>query len=306
MKKIIASILLFAVVGAGVFAAVHRNVSTIPKDASKLQVVASFYTLYDMAQNVGGQYVQVSNMTPAGSEPHDYEPSPQALVQAQSAKVFVYNGGTLEPWASKFLGDYKHVAVKASNGIQLHAISDEMNATLPAQDPHFWLDPVLAQQIVYNIRDGLATADPAHKDMYTHNADLYVSKLKQLDNDYKAGLVSCQLHTIITSHEAFGYLAQRYNFTAVPIAGMSPDTEPSAAKLAEISNLVEAQNLHYIFFESLVSPRLADTIAAETGAKTVVFDPLEGLTTDAQNQGKNYITVQYENLQNLRTALACN
>jgi zinc transport system substrate-binding protein len=306
MKKIVASIMLLVIVGAGAYAAVHRNVSTISKDASKLQVVASFYTLYDIAQNVGGQYVQVSNMTPAGSEPHDYEPSPQALVQAQSAKVFVYNGGTLEPWASKFLGDYKHVAVKASNGIQLHAVSNATDATMPAQDPHFWLDPVLAQQIVYNIRDGLTTADPAHKDVYAHNADLYVARLKQLDADYKTGLASCQTHTIVTSHEAFGYLAQRYGLTAVAIAGVSPDTEPSAAKLAEISKLVKAQDLHYIFFESLVSPRLADTIAAETGAKTVVFDPLEGLTTSDQNQGKNYITVQHENLQNLRTALACN
>ena len=132
-----------------------------------------------------------------------------------------------------------------------------------------------------------------------------MAQLDQLDRDFQAGLHSCTTRTLITSHDAFGYLARRYNLHIVSIAGISPDEEPSAAKLAELSKLIRDQQLHYIFFESLVSPRLADTIATETGARTLVFDPIEGLTNEAQKQGKNYLAIQRENLHNLQTALAC-
>jgi zinc transport system substrate-binding protein len=173
------------------------------------------------------------------------------------------------------------------------------------QDPHFWLDPVLAQKIVTNIRDGLAKADPSNKDYYARNASAYNAKLAQLDTDYRQGLANCSIHTVISSHDAFSYLGRRYGLTIASIAGLSPDEEPSAGKLAELSRLVRDQGITYVFFESLVSPRLADTIAAETNAKTLVFDPVEGLSNEDQKQGKNYLSVQRENLANLRTALAC-
>lgn len=287
-------------VGLAGFALMHRNQQQSTKG---LQVTASFYPLYEFAKHVGGPYVSVHNMTPAGAEPHDYEPSPQALIAAQKSAVFIYNGGTLEPWADKFLSDYTHTAVKSSNHIALHSGTDEDNHKVA--DPHFWLDPVLAQQIVTNIRDGLIQADPSHADQYTKNAAAYNKQLQQLDHDFKTGLASCQGDTIITAHEAFGYLAKRYNLQVEAISGVSPDQEPSPAKLAEISQLARDKDIRYIFFESLVSPRLADTIAQEVGAKTLVFDPLEGLTNEDQQHGKNYLSVQRENLANLRIALTC-
>lgn len=294
MKKqlFLTSIVLAAVIGAFVWAA---NATKDTPATNKLQLAATYYPLYDFAKQVGGDKVAVTNITPAGTEPHDYDPSPKVLANASKASVFVYNGGDMEPWASKFLASYKHTAVKASEGIQLKA----------GQDPHFWLDPNLAQQIVANIRDGLVDADPANKAYYQQNATAYISKLKQLDADFAAALATCQQDTVISSHEAFSYVAGRYNFTAEPIAGISPEEEPAADRLAQLSDLVKQKGIQYIFFESLVSPRLADTIAQETGAKTLVFDPIEGLSNEDQKQGKDYLKVQRENIGNLRTALAC-
>jgi len=294
MKKIIASIVLVAVIASCLVFAYDQNNAPV-QNTSKLQVTASYYPLYDFAKNVGGNKVQVTNITPAGAEPHDFEPSPKALATAQKSAVFVYNGGHMEPWTAGFVHDYRNVAVKASTGIDLAS----------AQDPHFWLDPVLAQKIVNNIRDGLSKADPASKGYYEKNALAYNTKLAQLDADYTAGLTACATRTVISSHDAFSYLGKRYNITIASIAGLSPQEEPSAAKLAELSKLAKDQNIRYVFFESLVSPRLADTIAAETGAQTLVFDPIEGLLEADQKQGKDYINVQHENLKNLRRALAC-
>src|SRR2546430_12898159 len=261
MKKIMASLVLVILVCMGLFLAAGRA-SNPKSNSGKLIVAASYYPLYDFARQVGGDKISAVNVTPAGSEPHDYEPSPQALVNTGKADVFIYNGGTMEPWVSKFLQDYKHTAVKASSGIALQASAEEPGSG--AQDPHFWLDPVLAGKIANNIRDGLSKADPANSAYFAQNAKSYNAKLAQLDQEFASGLANCQQHTIITSHAAFGYLAKRYRFDVAAIAGLSPDEEPSAAKLAELSQLVKARGIQYVFFERLVSPRLADTIAQET------------------------------------------
>jgi zinc transport system substrate-binding protein len=295
-KIIVTCFLLLTVVGLAIFAVVKNT--TYKLGTGKISVVASFYPLYDFTKNIGGEKISVINMTPAGSEPHDFEPSAKSLADAQKADLFVYNGGTLEPWTSGFLESYSGNIVKASNNIDLIHESN-------GNDPHFWLDPVAAQKIVDNITAGLIKVDSSNKDYYLKNSKEYKAKLKKLDDDFKNSLVSCKTRTIITSHQAFSYLASRYNLNPIPISGLSPDEEPSAGKLAEISNVVKDQNIKYIFFESLTTTRLADTIARETGAKTLVFDPIEGLTDQDIKQGKNYINTQYENLQNLRTALSC-
>lgn len=313
IRKITALFVLALIVGVGIFA-ITNNTKENSKD-NKIQVAASFYPLADFAKNVGGKYVSVQNVTPAGAEPHDYEPSPRDLASISSSDVFIYNGGSFEPWTDKFVHDYKHISVKASNGITLHeAHEEETHSEEPGHeaehehsttDPHFWLDPVLAQKIVANIRDGLIKADPDHADEYRKNASDYQAKLAKLDTAYKDGLANCSIDTVIASHGAFGYIAERYHFTADSIAGISPEEEPSAQKMAELATLAREKNIKYIFFEHLVSPRLADTIAQEADAKTLVFDPIEGLTKEDQDKGKNYISIQYENLQAIRTARAC-
>jgi zinc transport system substrate-binding protein len=291
IKKIALLIVLTLIVGATIFGITASKT----KESSKLSVVASFYPLYDFAKHVGGDKVEVTNVTPAGAEPHEYEPSPQMLVTAQKSDVFIFNGEWLEPWTDNFIKDYKGTLVMGGDGISL----------LKNNDPHFWLDPVLAQKMVNSIRDGLIKADPANKEYYSRNAKSYVAKLADLDQAYRSGLGHCDQRAVVVSHDALEYLANRYDFETLPIAGISPEEEPSAARLAELSKIVKEKGIKYVFFESLVSPRLADTIAQETGAKTLVFDPLEGLSDADQKQGKDYLSVQRENLENLRSALAC-
>ncbi|HET8670127.1 MAG TPA: zinc ABC transporter substrate-binding protein [Candidatus Saccharimonadales bacterium] len=293
IRKII--ILLFLAFGLS-FLAVWLNKADQQKgEGDKLTITASYYPLYDFARNIGGDKVAVTNITPAGAEPHDYEPSPSTLVKVKESDVFVYNGGSFEPWVNNLLGSYPHIKVRASQDIKL----------LEGNDPHFWLDPLLARQIVVNIKNGLIAADPSHSEYYSSRAKRYIHTLEKLDEDFRNGLASCSKQTVISSHDALSYIAKRYGFQVEPIAGLSPEEDPSAARLAELSDLVRSEGLEYILFETLVSPRLADTIAQETGAKTLVFDPIEGLTNEDQKKGKDYLSVQRENLSGLRKALAC-
>jgi len=313
LRKGLAILLLAAVIATGIVVALRNN---SPASQDRLTVSATYYPLYEFAKQVGGNKIRVINMTPAGSEPHDYEPAARALADAQQTDVFIYNGGRFEPWTDGFLRDYTNTAVRASDGIGLTKIhhddhpedkdADEHgHDNRDGQDPHFWLDPIHAQQIVANIRDGLIRADPQHKAHYTERATAYSAALQQLDTDFRSGLANCEQDAIITAHQAFGYMAQRYGFTMEAIAGLSPEEEPSAARLAELSDMVTSEGIRYVFFESLVSPRLADTIAQETGAETLVLNPIEGLSNEDQKQGKDYLSVQRENLANLRAALAC-
>ena len=300
IKKLLATILMLAIITVGGVLAYQATNKSTTEDSSKPIVTATYYPLYDFAKQVGGDRVHVTNMTPAGSEPHDYDPSPQAIITALNSQVFIYNGEQMEPWVDSFLTDYKNTSVKAGQDITLLEGDDAQS-----RDPHFWLDPVLAQQIVNNIRDGLSGADPSNEEYYAENAQRYKQELSELDQRFQEGLATCTLDTVISSHGAFSYLAHRYGFEVDSIAGIEPDDEPSPAKMAELTNLVRQKGIKYIFFESLVSPRLAETIANETGADTLLFDPLEGLSQEDQDNGRNYISVQNDNLKNLRTALDC-
>lgn len=271
-----------------------KNAKNSPSNSDKLAVVATFYPLQDFAQQVGGDEVVVRAATPAGSEPHDYEPSPKDLTSYLSSGVFIYNGGAFEPWTAGFLSDYKNVVVKSSQGLEL-----------TNNDPHFWLDPVMAKQIVQNIADGLSKAQPANRDLFQQNANSYIVKLNQLDAEISTGLATCKLRTAVTSHAAFTYFAKRYNVNFKPIAGISPEMEPNPASMADLTNYVRTNNIKYVFFEALVSPKLAQTIAQESGAQTAVLDPIEGLSQADQQAGKDYISIQKENLAQLRRALEC-
>jgi zinc transport system substrate-binding protein len=296
MKKIIALTLLVVAIAGVVTYGVLQNQKTA--EANKMHVAATFYPLYEIAKEIGGDKVSVTNVTPSGVEPHDYEPSASTIADLQNTKVFIYNGTAFEPWVDKFLPDFKNTAVKASDSIDLIK-GDE------GTDPHYWLDPKLAQRSVQTIRDALIAASPSDKDYFMQNATKYSLELSKLDDDIKSGLQTCNSRTVIASHDAFSYFAKRYNLTVESIAGLNPEAEPSATKLAEITKLVRQKGITYIFYERLVSSKIADTIATETGAKTAVFDPIEGLTNEDKQQGKTYVSIQRENLAALRTALSC-
>ena len=272
----------------------------------KVNVVASFYPLFEAARQVGGEKAAVSNLVPAGTEPHDFEPTPKQVASLYKATVVVFNGAGLEAWLDRVLPDLKKrgiVAVIASQVTDVLEVTDENNPSQKLPDPHIWLDPVTYEHIVNAIKDAYVQVDPASKSYYEANAAAYVSQLDALDKSYQTTLAPYAKRTIVTSHNAFQYLAHRYELEVIYIAGLSPDAEPSPQQVAAITRLVKESGIKYIFFETLVSPRLAQTVAQEAGARTLVFNPVEGLTPEEIASGKDYITVMQQNLANLKTAL---
>ncbi len=304
-KKIIFSIIA-AVLVVGLFA-VFSQKKSVPSTSSsgKIQVSASFYPMYFFTSQIGGKKADVTNITPAGVEPHAVEPSAQDIAGIEHGDMLVLNGG-VEAWGEKIQETLRGKKVKvviAGKGLLTKEIEEEGKKQL---DPHVWLDPILAKKEVRAIAQGYVDVDPPNKTYYEKNEKMLDEKLDQLDTAYKNGLQNCKQRDIITSHAAFGYLAARYGLHQVPIAGLSPEAEPSSQQLAEIATFAKEHHVKYIFFESLVSPKLAETIANEVGAKTLVLDPIEGISDDDMKQGKNYFIVMEKNLKNLQIALECN
>jgi len=290
------------------------------EDSEKLKVYTTIYPLYDFTVNVGGDRVDVRNLTPPGAEPHEWEPAPRDLAALTAGDVLVYCGAGLEPWAGKFLKNTsgsKLVAVNASVGISLqeadgdndehgHEAGGKEGHGSARVDPHVWLDPLLAKQMVDNIKKGLSGVDPAGRDYYETNAARYKEELDRLDAEYRAALEKAPRKAFVTSHAAFGYLTRRYGLRQIPIRGISPEVEPTPSRIAEIVKLARQEDIRYVFFESMVNPKISEVIAAETGARVMVLNPLGSLTRDEIDAGKNYLAVMRENLNNLKAALGVN
>jgi zinc transport system substrate-binding protein len=283
------------------------------KQGKSLKVVTTFYPMYDFAKNVVGADGKVDLLIPSGTEPHDWEPSPKDIAKIEDADVFVYNSDSMETWVPKVLKsiDTKKVKiVEASKGIQLmEGVAEEEEDTHADEnhkhppDPHVWLDPVLAQQEVANIKNALVEVDQEHKQDYEKNADAFTAKLKDLDNLFRATLDKATRKEFVTQHAAFGYLAKEYGLTQISIAGLSPDQEPSPAKLAELQKYVKDNNIKIIYFEEVASPKVAKALANETGAKTVVLSPIEGITKEEQAKGIDYIKYMKKNLDALKQSV---
>jgi len=286
-------------------------------------VVATFYPLYEFSRQVAGDRATVVALVPAGVEPHQWEPSPQDLRQIQRARAFVYNGAGLEPWAEKVWRDGAApgaVAVRTTEGLALMAPGEpgrgrearpggprpgDREGRQAPLDPHVWLDPLLAQSQVESIRAGLARADPANAAAYADNARAFTARLAALHDAFERGLETCARRDLVVSHAAFGYLARRYRLAMVPVMGVAPESEPTPAELAAIVRFARRHQVKYIFFETLVSGKLAETLAREAGAQTLVLNPIEGLTREEEAAGKDYVALMEDNLKNLRTALGC-
>jgi zinc transport system substrate-binding protein len=262
-----------------------------------LKVIATAYPLADFAKNVGGDFIFVTNATPPGVEPHDFEPTPKEVAFMETADVFIMNGAGLDTWAddiAKTIADHGGIVVNMEK--QIHFLPE---------DPHAWLDLGMAQDMVRDIRYAFIEKDPAHKNEYLVMTDAYLSKLNDLDSMYREGLRNCELHDIIVAHDAFGYLGRRYAFTVHPILGISPDVEPSAKDLSDLVETAKSLGVTTVFFETLLSPKLAQTIAHDINGKTDVLNPVEGLT-DAQMRAKeDYVSLMTENVNALKRALVC-
>lgn len=261
--------------------------------AGGLRVVAAFYPLQFVTERVAGDRAEVVPLTPPGAEPHDLELSARDVAGLADADLVVYEGG-FQPAVDE--------AVSSAAGAPT-ALDVAPAADLTGADPHFWLDPVRLGAVAGAVADALAELDPDGAQDYAARAAALQEDLTALDQEFTDGLAGCASRTLVTSHEAFGYLAERYDLTQVGISGLSAEDEPDAARLAEVADLVRAQGVTTVYFETLVSPEVAETVAAEAGATTAVLDPLEGLTDDAA--GADYLQVQRANLAALRQGQSC-
>ena len=250
-------------------------------------MVASFYPLAYAAEEVGDVRVDVSNLTPAGAEPHDLEVSPQDVAAIREADLVLLLGDGFQPQLEDAAGRGENV-VWLLDTPGLHRFDNG--------DPHVWLDPSRYALIVRRIGRALGRPQAAAR---------LDSRLRALDREYRRGLAHCARHEIVTSHEAFAYLGRRYGLRQVAITGLTPEAEPAPKDLQRVVELVRRTRATTIFFETLVSPRIAETVARETHAQTAVLDPLEGITAAEANRGADYFTVMHANLQALRGALGC-
>lgn len=268
------------------------------------QVVAAFYPLFEAAQRVGGDRVQVRNLTPAGSEPHDLELNSRQVDRIEDADVLVFLGRGFQPALEKAADRAKGAKVDLVGAVDSLLPAPVGDADLEI-DPHVWLDPKLMKAMVARVATALSEADPTNAGTYEENAAAYSRELDDLDASFRQGLAQCDRRVMVTSHDAFGYLARAYDLTQDAIAGLEPESEPTPQRLAELTAKVRADGTKTIFYETLVSPKVAQTLAREAGVGTAVLDPLEGLSEDDAKAGKTYVSVMRENLAAIRQALGC-
>ena len=308
-------------------------------DDAAIDVIASFYPLQFVVERVGGERVDVSNLTPAGAEPHDLELTGDDAASLQDAQLVVYLGGfspalddaivnvssdnafdvaeaaRLDVAASADDGhghegehEEEHEAGHEDETEEEHAEHDDgsgagSDAETDAIDPHFWLDPTRVADVADAVAARMTELDPDGAATFEQNAATLRTELEALDADFEAGLAECTSRDLVTSHAAFGYLAARYDLTQIGVSGLLPESEPSPADLAEVTEYVREHDVSTIYSETLIDPAVAETVAAESGASTAVLDPLEGLNDDSQ--GSDYFEVMRSNLSNLRTGQGC-
>lgn len=274
-----------------------------------VDVMASFYPLQFVAQQVGGDRVTVRSLTPPGAEPHDVELSPAQVSRIDRADLVVTLSGfqaavddavaqTSPAHVVDAADDTTLMTPEQEHGHEDGADEGHEHGTL---DPHFWLDPSRLPSVVDDVAEQLTAIDPEGASEYEANAAELNQKLADLDAAYSSGLAACETRTFVTSHDAFGYLADRYGLSQVGISGIDPEAEPSPARLAAVEKLVRDQHVSTIFFESLVSPKVSETLADDLGIDSAVLDPVEGLADPADD----YFSIAERNLDALRVALSC-
>ena len=272
---------------------------------AKINVVTSFFPIYEFVKGVGENRINLSVLIPIGAEPHDFDPTIQEVQKANSANLLIYNGASMEePWIHNLAPQN---TVDTSKGMNLLANPNDPEIKGP-NDPHIWLDPVLAIKQVQNIRDGLDKIDPKNA-YYNQNAQNFIGQLNKLDIAFRGNLTSsnCAKRDFIPFHLAFAYFAKRYGLNAHPIhEGLTANGEVLPQKLVEVVNLAKNLGLKVIYSEDLIDPRSAQAIAEQIpGAKVVVLSPIEGVNATEQKVGITYLDKMYQDLSALKEGLQC-
>ncbi len=284
-----------------------------------IKVVTTFYPMYDFAKNVVGDNGEVSVLLDAGQESHGYEPTPQDIAAIADADVFVYNSDEMETWVPSVLESIESsdvIVVEAAKEIALFEMQEDEAAEeehsdeageegedAHSVDPHVWLDPVYAQEEVDAILAGVLEADEANKESYEANAAAFKEKLAELDLAYQTAFETAENRTFVVQHAAFGYIARRYDLTEVAVSDVSSDAEPNPAKLAELQQFMIDNQITTVYYSDSASSKTAETLAEEAGASLEVLSPLEGITDEDQEAGKDYLSVMEENLGALKKVI---
>ncbi|MDQ0339787.1 zinc transport system substrate-binding protein [Caldalkalibacillus uzonensis] len=292
-------------------------------EEERLLIYTSLFPLYDFAQKIAGERAEVINLIPPGAEPHDFEPTPNDIVELHKADLFVYNGGGFEGWIEKIVEaidnpDLK--VVESTAHVQLltneetghahdhgkeedHDHAHEHEHEHGELDPHVWVDPLRAKQQAEAIKDALVEIDPEYADFYEQNYSELAQGFDDLHAKFEEMSQNIERRDFVVSHEAFGYLALRYELNQVGIAGLSPSQEPSPQRLSEIIEFVQENDIDYILFENTVTLKVAEVIKSETGAESLVLHNLESLTEEELAQGEDYFSIMEQNLDVLKKAL---
>ena len=277
------------------------------KNTEKINIVATLFPYYDFARIIGGDKIEVSLLLPPGVEAHSFEPKPSDIFKINNADVFVYTGDFMEPWAKDILvgiNNKKLFVVKAGDIVNLLEGSEEGLGS--GVDPHIWLDFSNSENIIDGILSAFVKKDPKNSDFYIENAHELKNELKDLDNSFKIGLSNCQTKTLIYGgHYAFGYLVKKYGLNYLAAQGLAPDSEPTARDLARLINELKKNNIKHVFYEEFSSPKIAETISGETGAKLLFLSTAEKITKEDLNNKVSFIDIMKENLVNLKTGLEC-
>jgi len=298
-------VVLVVLIVIGSFVGLYLSNRPAPSTSSTLKVLATFYPLYDFAQNVAGNKANVSILVPETVDVHDFEPTPSSIAEVASANVLIYNGAGLEPWIQQIVsasGNTKLIQVDTSQGIQLRPVPAEFQKNNQTIDPHIWLDPVLAKQQVNNILQGLIKADPADSQYFTQNAQTYEAKLDTLNSEAINATTNVATRYFVTFHEAFAYFANQYNLTQIPISGPFEE-EPTPGDIQNVINAIHQYHLLYVGYESLENPAISQSISSQTNATLILMDPIEGLTAQQKAAGENYISLMQEDIANIHLAL---
>ncbi len=306
--------LIPVIAAAGALAALSAcsTDSAAAGNTDKFDVVASFYPMAFLAEQIGGDHVHVTSLTEPGQEPHDLEISAQQTAQLQESDAVLYLKN-LQPSVDDAVAQSEiktKIDATALTSLEEHGNEvgghaaehdDEHGEESGGKDPHIWLDPVKYAEVAKGVGAAFEKADPDHAAAYKANTAALVKKLDALNTKFEDGLAHTDSKVFITTHAAFGYLAERYGLTEEAINGLDPESEPSANRVKDLEKMAKADGVTTVFYETLVSDRTAKTIASDAGLKTDVLDPIEGIT--AKSRGKDYFSVQEANLKALQSAL---
>ena len=299
MKKLIMSSLMFILL---LTACISQNDNDYIADGNRIKILITIFPLYDFTREIIQDTSNLTLLLPPGIEIHSFEPTAKEILRITDADVFIFMGEELEPWVGKIASEFSELkaVIDSSQGIALME-NNEYNE----KDPHIWLDPIYAMEIVENILDGLILADPENETAYKKNAEEFKEKIQKLNDDISTAMEKTKYNTIIYGgHFAFGYFARRYGLEYIsPYHGFSPDSEPTPQNIANMIDVLNETESKYIYFEEMIEPRVAKIISAQTGAEMLLLHGVHNVTKQELNEGISYLQIMRDNLERLKLGL---